>query len=162
MFTFVFLFISGIFNGSMDALSYKFGASFFSKLNPQFWNPNLSWKNKWKNGDPKQGPNFLFSNNALVSLTDGWHLTKALHLFFIFLAIVFYNPVDNLWYDYILDFIICRYTYALGFVLIYNGPQIINWIVNKKLYIITKTKDFIKWLQKLSTFLRTTIQNLLK
>ena len=41
----------------MDTLSYRYDRSVFSNFNHyQHWlDPRISWKNKWKNGDPAQG-----------------------------------------------------------------------------------------------------------
>lgn len=67
--------ISSIAKSVQDKLQFHFDKSVFSKAkNPQFWNPVLSWKNKYKNGDKKQGEKFLGSSTIFVSLTDGWHL----------------------------------------------------------------------------------------
>jgi hypothetical protein len=46
----------------------------FPKANPQWFNPNVSWKNKYKNGDSEAGPKFFLSTSALVMLTDQYHL----------------------------------------------------------------------------------------
>lgn len=42
-----------------------------------------TWKNKWKNGDVKQGERFLGSSTFLVWLTDFFHFIKALFIFYI-------------------------------------------------------------------------------
>ena len=39
-----------------------------------------TWKNKWKNGDPKQGEKFFLSSTTLVWLTDFFHLVKFLFM----------------------------------------------------------------------------------
>ena len=44
------------------------------KGNPLFWHKNVSWKNKWKNGDKKQGEKFFGSSRWFVMFTDAWHL----------------------------------------------------------------------------------------
>lgn len=44
------------------------------KGNPNFWIKDISWKNKWKDGDPKKGEKFLGSSTIFVQLTDAWHL----------------------------------------------------------------------------------------
>jgi hypothetical protein len=44
--------------------------------NPQYWNPHLSWRNKYKNGDPLQGEAYFGSTNMLVWTTDGYHLMR--------------------------------------------------------------------------------------
>ncbi|HWY97885.1 MAG TPA: hypothetical protein VNY36_02260, partial [Bacteroidia bacterium] len=37
----------------------------------------VSWANKYKNGDPKQGPRYFQSTDALVFTTDAYHLLRA-------------------------------------------------------------------------------------
>ena len=44
------------------------------KGNPLFWHKNVAWKNKWKNGDKKQGEKFFGSSRWFVMFTDAWHL----------------------------------------------------------------------------------------
>jgi hypothetical protein len=39
-----------------------------------YWHKNKSWKNKWKNGDKKQGEKFWLSSTIFVLFTDAWHL----------------------------------------------------------------------------------------
>jgi hypothetical protein len=72
-----------------DKLSHHYSTSVFSskEFNPLFWNPNESWKNKWKNGSKAEGEKFLFSSTALVWTTDAWHLFSALELAGIHLAL---------------------------------------------------------------------------
>ena len=44
--------------------------------NPQFWDNSLSWRNKYRNGDPAQGAKFPLSTTVLVWTTDGYHLSR--------------------------------------------------------------------------------------
>jgi hypothetical protein len=44
------------------------------KGNPNYWVKDTSWKNKWKNGDKKQGERFFGSSRWFVMFTDAWHL----------------------------------------------------------------------------------------
>lgn len=154
----IFLFISGLLNGSMDALSFRFSASFFSKLDKYFWNPYYSWVNKYKDRDPTKGPAFPFSTNYLVGITDAWHLLKSFSITFIILAVIFADRI----YNPFVDFIIYRSLYGLGFVIVYNGKQIYNWILTKKLYINTIAKKKKLWLKRLLIYLRIMTQNRLK
>ena len=71
----------------MDALQFHYQQTGFEPDN-RFWNPDISWKNKYKGGDPDNGPAFFLSTTALVFLTDGWHLFKFLYLGFIRAAFV--------------------------------------------------------------------------
>jgi hypothetical protein len=72
-----FLSLVGLFEGIMDKLQFHYNKSIFKNFkNKQFWNPKISWKNKWKNGDKDKGEKFLFSSTLFVFTTDAWHLAK--------------------------------------------------------------------------------------
>ncbi len=43
-----------------------------------WWSEHKSWINKYKNGDPNQGPAFFGSTTFLVFMTDGWHFWQKL------------------------------------------------------------------------------------
>lgn len=119
MLSILFFFLSGIFNSIMDVLSFRYHTSVFRSLNSDFWNPELSWRNKWKNGDPTHGERFPGSSTVFVSLTDGWHLAKSLMLTSITLTIItveHYTPMIN----YIADFIIYRTIFGVAFNLFFK------------------------------------------
>lgn len=80
--------LAGLFNGVMDTLQFHYESSIFPR-GSLFWNPAISWRNKYKNGDSSQGPRFPGSTTIFVFLTDGWHLMKTLNLGFYRLALVF-------------------------------------------------------------------------
>ena len=67
MIVFVLTFIAGIFNSVMDTISHK-GGGILPK--GKWWSMNESWRNKWKNGDPKQGEAFPGSSTVFVLFTD--------------------------------------------------------------------------------------------
>lgn len=95
MLSLLFIILAAILNAVMDILSYRYDLSVFSKypkLN-QFTQPALSWQNKWKNGNRKQGERFFGSSTFLVWTTDAWHLSKTLMLACISIAIVTYSPM---------------------------------------------------------------------
>lgn len=71
------LILAGACNGVMDALQFHYPTTGFSEDN-RFWNPAVSWENKYRDGDPEKGPAFFLSTTMLVFLTDGWHLFKFL------------------------------------------------------------------------------------
>ncbi len=75
------LFASGAAYGVHETLNYHYSDfnKTFPNNNPQFWNPEISWKNKWKNGNKKEGEQFLGSSTIFVFTTDGKHLFSALH-----------------------------------------------------------------------------------
>lgn len=74
------MFVAGLANGTNEAISHHYGAfqRRFPNASPQFWNPAESWRNKYKNGTPENGPAFAGSTGALVWTTDGYHLTNTI------------------------------------------------------------------------------------
>lgn len=67
----------GLFDAVMDKIQFHYNKSIFKNFkNQQFWDPKLSWINKWKNGNKKNGEKFLFSSTLFVFTTDAWHLAK--------------------------------------------------------------------------------------
>lgn len=74
-------FVAGYAEGMQDVLSFH--PDNFSKMHPnankQFWLPDYSWKNKWKNGDKSQGEKFFGSSSFLVWTTDAWHGLKSIN-----------------------------------------------------------------------------------
>ena len=96
---FIFVFIAGVAKACMDTLQFHYGNSIFfcspsNKLD-NYFDASVSWRNKYKNGNPEDGPKFIGSTTIFVFLTDGWHLFQAIFLAFIFLSIVFYVPILN-------------------------------------------------------------------
>jgi hypothetical protein len=74
--------IQGILDAFKDTLAVpvKYQASFMASW-PERWQTFAgpgSWRNKYKNRDPNQGPAFPGATTWLVWLTDAWHLVKFL------------------------------------------------------------------------------------
>ena len=98
-------------NAVMDVLSFRYKQSIFTKYNPQWWNPAISWKNKYIS-DTYSGVNInirkkLFIGNLFmidypIFLTDAWHLFKSLMIVLLGFAIVLYVPVVNIFVDILL------------------------------------------------------------
>lgn len=72
-------FISGLSRGYEQVVVYHYDK--FKAKHPhakdQYFNPAISWTNKYKNNDPAQGPKFPLSTTALVWTTDFKHLMDA-------------------------------------------------------------------------------------
>lgn len=83
--------LSGIVDAAMDTLSHHFNTSIFSRLDPYFWNPTVSWKNKYVDRDPTK--DYIkwtiigFKVTKPVQITDAWHFFKFIREVFIALAI---------------------------------------------------------------------------
>lgn len=73
-------FISGASRGLNQVLVHHPDRFFdrYPNANRRFWDNQISWLNKYKNNDPRQGPAFLFSTDLLVWTTDAPHLTSTL------------------------------------------------------------------------------------
>ncbi len=79
--------LEGVFEGFKDMIGipdkwhlsqlarWSRGEGRFSRFLLYFTGPD-SWRNKYRNRDPEQGPSFPGSTTWLVWLTDGWHLCK--------------------------------------------------------------------------------------
>lgn len=75
--------VAGICKSIMDTLQFRYDSSIFSKMSEKkqnWFNPKLSWKNKYKNRDPEQGPAFPGSTTFLVWTTDAWHFFQMIML----------------------------------------------------------------------------------
>lgn len=72
------LFVSGCLDGLSETIDFHYTKfqSVFPNANPQFWNPAISWVNKYKNNNPADGRKFLGSEGTLVFLTDAYHALR--------------------------------------------------------------------------------------
>lgn len=112
----VTMFLAGSFEGMMDNLQFHYDKP------DQFWNPDLSWKNKYKNHDPLQGP--TFRGKYFVFTTDGWHLMKfGEHLCIttaICLKAIYSAGYRKKWYWYVFEGLTYIAANRAGFYLTYN------------------------------------------
>ena len=117
------LMFSGFCDGTSEVLKIKYDSfdRVFPNANEQFWNYNISWTNKYKNGAPPTAK-FPFSKNALVWTTDGYHLTRAIRNCTMIAAITI--PISGhkhkKWYMYATEAGIYYLSYTTGFNLAYD------------------------------------------
>jgi hypothetical protein len=116
----ILLLISAFANAIMDYLQFHY------YKNNKFWNPKLSWKNKYKNNDKRQGEKFPFSTTILVSFTDGWHLMQNVFLSTLFIFAILFEAKH------------------------FFGNQTLNFIANFVIYksIFTGIKQISLWILK--------------
>lgn len=121
MITIIFIIMGGIFNAIMDVITHKFNQSIFSKIKNdkiiKFINPNISWKNKWKNDEPKNGELFFGSSTFLVMFTDLWHLSKFLMIISMTLAIISHNNICQI---KMIECVIYYLSFTTTFTLFYD------------------------------------------
>lgn len=125
MITLFLLFLAGALNATMDVLSFRYKTSIFSKYTKlqEFFNPQESWVNKYKNNNPELGPKFFGSKTFLVFLTDAWHLAKMLMITSFTLAIVFYNPVivtESIFVNIVANLLLMRVVFSSTFELFFS------------------------------------------
>lgn len=97
--------LSGIADAVMDTIKDHYSVSIFSRFNEKYWNPSISWKNKYVNGKPENGfikvNIFGFKINKHVAFTDAWHLFKSIREVLIGLSItsgVYFGTQIGLFY----------------------------------------------------------------
>ncbi len=89
-----FWIIAAICNAVLDITNHKFYLSIFT--NEKTWNPDVSWRNKYIEGDPENGRVVWFRLGAIkvikpVQITDGFHFVKMLMIMFACASIVSYR-----------------------------------------------------------------------
>lgn len=109
------LVIAAIIDGQMDTIQFHWDkAPKWMKKRDRFWNPNLSWRRKWKIGSITE-ERFVGSSSFLVWLTDGWHLLKWFRNSFICMAAVIALPGN--WVVILCYWFFARIVYAIAFEL---------------------------------------------
>lgn len=109
----------------MSTLKSDFSKSYFARFkNEKFWNPTISHRNKWKNGDKRQGEAFLGSSTFFVAFTCAWHWFNSLTYWSFFAALslhvskfYFENPLA----DYVFRLLILKNLFTGVFQLIYSN-----------------------------------------
>lgn len=109
------IFLAGLSEGVMDWLQFRY----FVYGGSTFWNPSLSWVNKWKPGTTNV-ERFWQSSRSLVFLTDGWHLMKFFRNLFIFLTMLLVSMKGYNLTQAIIIILAYRLVYGIGFAITYN------------------------------------------
>lgn len=82
-----------------------------------FWDPKLSWTNKYKNYPADKRAKFFGSKTFLVFLTDGWHLMQ----FFMLTCFTVASIPEGLdWKIWLLWFVGLRIVFGLVFTLFFD------------------------------------------
>lgn len=118
---FLLFIMAGACEAIMDTLQFHYDISIFKNFkNQTFWDPKISWINKYKNNDPLKGEKFFLSKSLLVGLTDAWHFFKLLRTLFIFTGIYFLLIPCGLKSECLLFVIIARVLFGLSFTYFYD------------------------------------------
>ena len=116
-----FIVLAAISNAIMDNVLFHYYKSIFKNSRLEQWsNADISWMNKWKNGDITQGERFPFSSTIFVWTTDLWHFAQSLMITFFVLAAIFYSPTisfDNYIIEVVVSLVVLKATFSLTFEL---------------------------------------------
>ena len=92
MLSLLFFMLASIANAIMDTSVHHFSTSVFKNLNKLFWDGEISWKNKYINGDVKLGRRkWKYGLNYPVQLTDAFHLFKMLMIVFLAMSVITFD-----------------------------------------------------------------------
>jgi hypothetical protein len=94
--TLIIVALAAVCNAVMDVLQFHFKQSVFAEYDEQFFNPAISWRNKYVNHDPVFGLKKIFGLIPVpAAFTDAWHLAKSLMIGLLLTAIVMYGYLVN-------------------------------------------------------------------
>ena len=116
-------FAGGVFDGTAESLKWHYSSfqTRFPKANPNYWNPEISWTNKYKNGNPADGVKYFGSTTFLTFTTDGYHLMRTGRNAAFMTSLVLYRREKKKWYKYVLDAAAHLFAYQVGFHLTYSA-----------------------------------------
>ena len=98
MLTYFLVIVAAFFNAVMDVLLWHFDKSVFSKYNPKWWNPSISW----------QYVPLIFNWMRF----DAWHIAKTAMLLCLMAAIHLYSSVLG-WVDIFTLYLVWGITFEL-------------------------------------------------
>ena len=118
---FLLFVLAGFCEAVMDKLQFHYDISIFKNFKNQlFWDPKISWRNKYEDGDPLKGEKFFLSRSLFVGLTDAWHLFKLLRNLFIFSGIFFIFTPCVTSMSCLMFVVFARILYGVSFTFFYN------------------------------------------
>jgi hypothetical protein len=114
--------IAGASKAIMDNLQFHFNRSIFKdvlKYNRKFWDPSVSWENKYKEGSMTE-PKFFGSTSYFVFMTDAWHLFQMIMFLCMFIGIAITSYYSGSFIFMVLKVAILRSFFGLTFTLFFN------------------------------------------
>lgn len=115
--------VAGALDGLNQVIAYQYPnfKARFPGANDRYWSTEISFLNKYKNGDPAQGAKFPGSKGVFVFLTDGYHLTRFGERLFLGGAFALKITQDKKrWWVYVVEGLGFWLVNRAGFCLIYN------------------------------------------
>jgi hypothetical protein len=95
----ILFYLSGAAYGITQGILFHYNKYYRFNLNPYFWNPDVSWLNKYKSGSITE-PKFFGSTTFLAWTTDAYHLFSTISRFiliasFVFIPMYYYNFISS-------------------------------------------------------------------
>ncbi len=115
-------FVAGSSKGFNETLqfNYRIFEKTFPGANRQWFDPKVSWRNKYEGGNPDNGSKFFLSTSVLVMATDQYHLNNFIHKAAITSALVIkIGEGKQPFKYYLLDFLYYTVCYQVGFAATY-------------------------------------------
>ena len=112
--------LGGYADGTADALQHHYGTSVFRRAkNQQWYDPSISWQNKYKDWPTDTRAAFPGAKTALVWTTDAWHMAKTIRNKSMQGAVVLgayrlTKDTRRAWWWPIADFAITSFTFSVG------------------------------------------------
>jgi hypothetical protein len=116
------VFIAGASKGFNETLTFHWDAFHqkFPHANPNWYNPELSWKNKYKDGNPAKGAKFPLSTTMLVATTDQYHLNNFINkTAWVSTIMIKMSEPRKSFKHYFLDMLYYTACHQMGFALTY-------------------------------------------
>ena len=117
------VFISQSADGVVDTLQFHYGASVFAKMeNQQFYDPNISWKNKYKDFPNDKRAAFPGSKTIFSAFTDAFHLFKFVRINSAQIGLIFGMLIFARlrWYQVLLAAALIKGAAWIGFYIFYS------------------------------------------
>lgn len=116
------VFVGGSAKGFNETLQFNYPIfeKKFPGANKQWFDPRVSWRNKYEGGNPDNGPKSFLSTSALVMFTDQYHLNNFIQRTALMSALVIKigdgkKPLKH----YLLDMVYYTACYQIGFASTY-------------------------------------------
>lgn len=116
------VFLAGSAKGFNETLqfNYRIFEKTFPGANDQWFDPKKSWRNKYEDGLPDNGPKFFLSTSVLVMFTDQYHLNNFLQRSALMSALVIkIGEGKKPFKHYLLDLVYYTACYQAGFSALY-------------------------------------------
>lgn len=116
------VFLAGASKGFNETLMFHWAAFHqkYPNVNEGWYNPNVSWRNKYKDGDPNAGAKFPLSTTMLVATTDQYHLNNFINkTAWMSTIMITMSEGRKSFKGYVLDLLYYTACHQLGFAMTY-------------------------------------------